>query len=101
MDGLSVMELLTPPCPVLLSRIHLPIVFYQHLIYCLIIDVGRFVSATRPMTINVNGEPMDLRSEIEVGSIVRVHSVDGYLRTVQMIQRKIINPFASAHQAVG
>ena len=80
MDGLSVMELLTPPCAVLLSRIHLPIVFYQHLIYCLIIDVGRFVSATPPMTIDVNGEPMDLRSEIEVGSIVRVH-LRGWLST--------------------
>ena len=60
-DGLSVLELLTPPCPVLLSRIHLPIVFYQHLIYCLIIDVGRFVSATRPMIIDVNGEPRRAR----------------------------------------
>ena len=100
MDGPSIMEALTPPCAVLLSRIHLPIVFYQHLIYCLIIDVGRLVSATRPMTINVNGEPMDLRSEIEVGSIDRVHSVDGYLRTVQVIERKIINLF-TARQAVG
>jgi hypothetical protein len=100
MDGPSIMELLTPPCAVLLSRIHVPIVFYQHLIYCLIIDVGRFVSTTRPMIIDVNGDPMDLRSEIEVGSIVRVHSVDGFLRTVQVIERKIINTF-SAHQAVG
>ena len=63
MDGLSVMEVLTPPCAVLLSRIHLPIVFYQHLIYCLIIDVGRFVSATHPMTIDVNGGPINLRSK--------------------------------------
>jgi hypothetical protein len=94
------MELLTPPCAVLLCRIHLPIVFYQHSIYCLIIDAGRFVSATRPMIIDVNGEPMDLRFEIEVGSIVRVHSEDGYLRTVQVIERKFINPFV-ARQAVG
>jgi hypothetical protein len=28
MDGLSVMEVLAPPCAVLLSHIHLPIVFY-------------------------------------------------------------------------
>jgi hypothetical protein len=101
MDGPSIMELLTPPCAVLLSRIHVPIVFYQHLIYCLIIDVGRFVSTTRPMIIDVTGETIDLRSEIEVGSIVRVHSVDGYLRTVQVIRRKVINPFATARQAAG
>lgn len=91
------MELLTPVCSVLLSRIVQPIIFYQHNIYCLIIDpAGRFVSASRPAVLDLCGEPVQLQAEIPYGSAVRVHTVDGYLRTVQIIRRKLVNPFATA-----
>ena len=91
------METITPPCAVLLSRVHLPIIFYQHRIYCVYLFGGdRFVSAQAPGVFDQNGELLALQAEIPVGSIIRVHAVDGYLRTVQVVQRKVMNPFAPA-----
>ena len=90
-------ELVTPPCAVLLSRVHLPIIFYQHRIYCVYLFGGdRFVSAQAPGVLDQSGELLALQAEIPAGSIIRVHAVDGYLRTVQVVQRKFMNPFAPA-----
>ena len=91
------METITSPCAVLLSRIDLPIIFYQHRIYCLYLDpAGRFVSVQRPSTLDIHGEPVLLHGELPVGSMVRVHAIDGYLRTVQVISVKRVNPFGAA-----
>jgi hypothetical protein len=89
------METITPPCAVLLSRVHLPIIFYQHRIYCVYLFEGdRFVSAQAPGVLDQNGELLALQAEIPVGTIIRVHAIDGYLRTVQVVERKVMNPFA-------
>ena len=36
-----------------------------------------------------------MAAEIPIGSVLRVHSVNGALRTVQIVQRKVTNPFAA------
>ncbi len=90
------MELVTSPCAVLLSRIVQPVVFCQHRVYWLNTESGRFVSAHPPLVFDLNGEPMILHTELEIGSIVRVHSEDGYLRSVQIMRRKVNNPFVNA-----
>jgi hypothetical protein len=90
------MELLTPPSAVLLSRLIHPVTFYQHHIYWLELEAGGFLAGHPPVVLDQAGEPVILAAEIPVGSMVRAHVVDGDLRTVQIVHRKVVNPFAMA-----
>lgn len=60
------------------------------------VEAGGFVSASAPIVLDQRGEPITLVAEITLGSIVRVHAIDGFLRTIQIISRKKVNPFAMA-----
>ncbi len=81
----------------LLSRIVQPVVFHQHRIYCLLVEGhDRFLAGEPPQILDSYGETIVLHNEVATGSVVRVHAVDDELRTVQLIQRKALNPFARA-----
>jgi hypothetical protein len=90
------MELLTPPSAVLLSRLVQPVIFYQHRIFWLETEAGGFLAGQPPVVLDASGEPIVMAAEIPVGSVARAHVVDGDLRTVQITQRKVVNPFAMA-----
>jgi hypothetical protein len=81
---------------VLLSRLYQPVIFFQHQVYCVYLEsAGRFMSAQCPVILDKYGEPLTLQTEIPIGSVIRVHAIDGFLRTVQVIQQKVINPFSA------
>jgi hypothetical protein len=87
-------DLVTPPTPVILSRILLPVIAYQHRFYWLETEAGGFTSIAAPTVLDQQGEPMTLIAELPRGSLVRVHAVDGVLRAVQVIEVRRVNPFA-------
>jgi hypothetical protein len=96
LQGMRKLENITPPCVVLLSRLYQPVTFFEHHVYCVYLEsAGRFVSAQCPVVLDECGELLTLQAEIPVGSVIRVHAIDRFLRTVQVIQRKVINPFAT------
>jgi hypothetical protein len=87
-------ELVTAACVVTLSRLVQPVVLRAHRFYWLETDAGGFVSVSPPVVLDQNGAPIRLITELPPDSTVRVHTVDGYLRTVQVLSIKQVNPFA-------
>ena len=92
------MELLTAPATVLLARVYQPVIVHHYRLYWISLDLTdpeHFVSADCPVILDLSGEPIVLAAEIPIGSVLRVHTVNGALRTVQIVQRKVTNPFAA------
>ncbi len=91
------MEIVTPPCTVMAARVYEPIMFYQHRSFAVEVDLDeqRYTSVRRPLVLDRSGEPLTLKVEIQIGSIVRIHAVDRALLTVQIIRNNLVNPFAT------
>jgi hypothetical protein len=76
------MELLTAPATVLLARVYQPVIVHHYRLYWIsldLIDPEHFVSANCPVILDLSGEPIVMAAEIPIGSVLRVHTVNGAL----------------------
>ncbi|MGP0002636.1 MAG: hypothetical protein ACLPKW_33560 [Acetobacteraceae bacterium] len=78
------MELLTAPASVLLARVYRQVIVHHYRLYWVSLDLTdreHFVSANCPVIPDLSGEPIVLATEVPIGSVLRVHTVSGALRT--------------------